>query len=95
MELTHDLPLDGLVSEVKAIKDSIQMLEDKLDNARCVGGWVRHFSCRSLRRALCFSGSRKPKTVRCCYGDFGPRRFQEGSLFSMYIVISVLGGVKF
>ena len=39
MELTHDLPLDGLVSEVKAIKDSIQMLEDKLDNARCVGGW--------------------------------------------------------
>ena len=36
VELTHDLPLEGLVSEVKAIKDSIQMLEDKLDNARCV-----------------------------------------------------------
>ena len=34
VELTHDLPLEGLVSEVKAIKDSIQMLEDKLDNAR-------------------------------------------------------------
>ena len=34
VELTHDLPLEGLVSEVKAIKDSIHMLEDKLDNAR-------------------------------------------------------------
>ena len=34
VELTHALPLEGLVSEVKAIKDSIHMLEDKLDNAR-------------------------------------------------------------
>ena len=34
VELVSDLPLEGLISEVKAIKESIQMLEDKLDNAR-------------------------------------------------------------
>lgn len=34
IELTSDLPLDGLIAEVNAIKQSIQMLEDKLDNAR-------------------------------------------------------------
>ena len=34
VELTSDLPLDGLIAEVNAIKQSIQMLEDKLDFAR-------------------------------------------------------------
>lgn len=34
VELCSDLPLEGLIAEVDAIKKSIQMLEDKLDNAR-------------------------------------------------------------
>ena len=34
VELCTDLPLEGLVAEVQSIKSSIQMLEDKLDNAR-------------------------------------------------------------
>ncbi len=34
VELCSDLPLDGLIAEVTALKQSIQMLEDKLDNAR-------------------------------------------------------------
>ncbi len=34
VELVSDLPLDGLIREVEALRQSIQMLEDKLDNAR-------------------------------------------------------------
>ena len=34
VELCSDLPLEGLIAEVEAIKQSIQQLEDKLDSAR-------------------------------------------------------------
>ena len=36
VELCSDLPLEGLIAEVNAIKQAIQRLEDKLDNARFV-----------------------------------------------------------
>lgn len=41
IELTNDLPLDGLIAEVNAIKMSIQKLDDKLDNARYGSGTKR------------------------------------------------------
>ncbi len=34
VELCADLPMEGLIAEVQAIRDSITMLEDKLDLAR-------------------------------------------------------------
>ena len=34
MELCYDVPLDGLVAEVQAIRDSMQLLHDKLEASR-------------------------------------------------------------
>ena len=34
MDLCADLPMEGLILEVHSIKESIQMIEDKLDLAR-------------------------------------------------------------
>ena len=34
MELCFDVPLDGLVAEVQAIRQSMQMLHDKLEASR-------------------------------------------------------------
>lgn len=34
VELCTDLPLEGLIDEVEALRKSIQMLEDKLDHSR-------------------------------------------------------------
>ena len=33
-DLCADVPMEGLIAEVEAIRESMQMLEDKLDNAR-------------------------------------------------------------
>lgn len=34
MDLCADVPMDGLIAEVYSIKESMQMLSDKLDHAR-------------------------------------------------------------
>lgn len=34
MDLCADVPMEGLIAEVAAIKDSMQLLSDKLDHAR-------------------------------------------------------------
>ena len=34
MELCYDVPLDGLVAEVQAIRESMQLLHDKLEASR-------------------------------------------------------------
>lgn len=34
MDLCADVPMEGLIAEVAAIKDSMQLLHDKLDHAR-------------------------------------------------------------
>ena len=34
MDLCADVPMEGLIAEVQSIKESWQMIHDKLDNAR-------------------------------------------------------------
>ena len=34
MDLCSDIPQDGLVAEVQAIRESMQLLDDKLQNSR-------------------------------------------------------------
>lgn len=34
MDLCADVPMEGLIAEVQAIRESMQMLSDKLDHAR-------------------------------------------------------------
>lgn len=34
MELCSDIPMDGLIDEVSAIRESMQMLDDKLEHSR-------------------------------------------------------------
>ena len=34
MDLCADIPQDGLVAEVQAIRESMQLLDDKLQNSR-------------------------------------------------------------
>ena len=34
MDLCADVPMEGLIAEVQAIRDTMQMLRDKLDHAR-------------------------------------------------------------
>ena len=58
MELTHDLPLEGLVSEEKAIKDSIQMLEDKLDNARYSNCHFQRIDLREEKMGYSYTSAR-------------------------------------